>query len=47
MDNNWTPQWFEFFVDLKEPLKIKLWDNNNLMKNSAIYEASIDFSKKK
>ena len=50
-DNNSTPQWFEFFhffiVDLKEPLKVKLWDNNSLMNNSAISEANIDFSNHK
>ena len=44
-----TPQWFQNFkfyiTDINEPLMVKLWDENDLIKNSPLSEATIDLSK--
>ena len=49
LNNTMTPQWFQDFkfyiTDINEPFMIKLWDENDLMKNSALSEAAIDLSK--
>ena len=49
LNNTMTPQWFQefqfFITDIEEPFMIKLWDENDIMKNSALSEAVIDLSK--
>ena len=49
LNNTMTPQWLQEFMfyitDINEPFLVKLWDENDLMKNSALSEVSIDLSK--
>ena len=49
LNNTMTPQWFEAFLfyitDINEPFMIKLWDDNNIAKNSPMSQAIIDLSK--
>ena len=46
LSDTMTPQWFEdfqfYFFDLNEPFFVKLWDENNIMKNSPMSQTAID-----
>ena len=49
LNNTMTPQWFQDFkfyiIDIKEPFMIKLWDENDVLKNSPLSETNIDLTK--
>ena len=48
LNDTLTPQWFQEFkfyiTDMNEPLFVKLWDENNLMKNSPLSQTVIDLN---